>query len=214
MIAIYGGTFDPIHVGHVHVARWVLKHLRPRKLVFVPTSQNPHKTAPTPSRHRLKMVELAVEQMADTRLEVSRIEIDSDGPSYTVNTLTHFSLLHSNLLLVTGSDTMRSFSKWKSPERILELANILIVRRDAFDLTLLSQNHRLPAPTENTITWGNDRWIRLMDIGAIEISATSLRHDIAQFFRGNIAKTAPQGVQQSVWQYIKENRLYTDWQDR
>lgn len=214
MIAIYGGTFDPIHLGHVHVARWVLKHLKPHKLVFVPTSRNPNKTAPTPARHRLKMVELAVVQMADARLAVSRIEIDSDGPSFTVDTLTHFSREHSSLMLVTGSDSMQCFTQWRSPERILEMANILIVRRDPFDLTLLAQSLRLPAPIQDTITWGHDRWIRLIDIGAIKISATSLRRDIAHFFRDNIAKTAPQGIQRSVWHYIKENRLYTDGQDR
>jgi nicotinate-nucleotide adenylyltransferase len=130
-IGIYGGTFDPIHRGHIDIAKAVKAELGLDSLVFVVAADPPHKdiAGRTPADTRLKMVELALEN--EEGLSVSDIEIQRGGVSYTVDTLEYFKGLHpeAELFFVLGADMLSSFSNWYKPDRILELAALAAVQR-------------------------------------------------------------------------------------
>lgn len=131
-IGIFGGTFDPPHVGHVQVARSVAAALRLDRLLWVTAAQPPHKSMAgrtrAPVRHA--MVEQAV--LGDAVFVASRLEIDRDGPSYTVDTLVQIraGAPDAELFLIIGADQFRDFGRWRNPERILELARLAVMDRD------------------------------------------------------------------------------------
>ena len=135
-IAIYGGSFDPPHLGHVEAARAVLRELEPDKLLIIPAFQPPHKTlsagSPAP-KERLRLTRLAFEGME--RTEVSDIEIASGGRSYTVNTLEKLRDIYpdAELVLVMGTDMLLSFEQWRDFRRIFTMAELGTFIRNAED---------------------------------------------------------------------------------
>ena len=130
-IGILGGTFDPIHEGHLMVAESVRECLSLDKVIFIPAGRPWLKsgqsvTAPV---HRLSMVELAIE--GNPHFEVSRIEIERPGPTYTVDTLTELRRRKEDaeLYLILGMDSVRDLGRWHRPERIFELCWVAAVHR-------------------------------------------------------------------------------------
>ena len=130
-IGIYGGTFDPIHNGHIAIAKAVKTELGLDSLIFVVAADPPHKdvSGRTPAPIRLKMVELALEN--EEGLCASDIEIKRGGVSYTVETLEYFKGQYqgAELYFILGADMLSSFSSWYQPERILEFAKLAAVQR-------------------------------------------------------------------------------------
>ena len=130
-IGIFGGTFDPIHNAHMDIARAALEEAGLDRIIFVVSARPPHKHGgPYASpEDRFAMVSAAVQ--ADARLEVSRIEIEREGPSYTIDTLEFIAEVHPNaaLFLIIGLDSFLDLPKWKDPEEILSRARLLVVRR-------------------------------------------------------------------------------------
>jgi nicotinate-nucleotide adenylyltransferase len=127
-IGIYGGTFDPIHVGHLAIARAALEGGKLDRVIFVPARQSPLKTeAPGASAEdRLAMLEAAVKD--EPRFVVSRVELEREGPSYTVDTLEALAS-EGELYLILGSDALAELARWRSPDRVRQLAKILVARR-------------------------------------------------------------------------------------
>ena len=133
---VFGGTFDPPHVGHLLLAADARDALNLDRLIFVPTGAQPLKvdTPPIASpRDRLEMVRLAVAD--DANYTVDDAEINRKGLSFTVDTLEHLSERYSagQLFLLLGEDALASFDKWRTPERIRELATIAVMRRGGSD---------------------------------------------------------------------------------
>ena len=130
-IGVYGGTFDPIHNGHIAIAKAVKTELGLDSLIFVVAADPPHKdvSGRTPAPIRLKMVELALEN--EEGLCASDIEIKRGGVSYTVETLEYFKGQYqgAELYFILGADMLSSFSSWYQPERILEFAKLAAVQR-------------------------------------------------------------------------------------
>ena len=129
-VGIYGGTFDPIHVGHLRVASVVKETLAIDRVIFVPARQSPHKDEPTASvTHRVAMVRLAVSRLAWA--SVSTLEAELPPPSFTVDTLRMLALTlgRSKLFLIVGADVLAEFVYWRMPEAILELATLVAVGR-------------------------------------------------------------------------------------
>ncbi len=213
MTAVYGGTFDPFHRGHEHVVRWLIDHLNPSQVLIIPNQVSPlsHlKGAPHASpAHRLAMAKIASETI-DPNVLVSPLEVERLGPSFTVDTLETLAPLHSDLVLVLGSDSATLFSRWKSPNRILELANILIIHRGAFNIRDFAQANEIAATNSQELVHTSGHWIRAVEIDALDISATSLRTEIADYWTNPIADFKPQGIQTPVWNFIKVNRTYAD----
>ena len=151
-LGILGGTFDPIHNGHVLLARAVLEQLPLDRVLFVPAADPPHKSALVASAaHRFEMVRLALEGLDG--LEASRAELDREGPSYTVETLRHFRSQYcdSDLYLIIGADNVAELPTWYDPETIVALATVVSGSRDQRSLPLDakfgSRIQRLPTPT-------------------------------------------------------------------
>jgi nicotinate-nucleotide adenylyltransferase len=135
-IGIFGGTFDPPHIGHLIVAERALSELRLDKVIFVPAAIPPHKVNDgiAASRHRVEMLRLALQN--SSRFEISETEIIRGGVSFTVDTLAQLRSEHpgDQFFLLIGMDNLLDFSAWKSPERILELAMVVVMTRPGFDL--------------------------------------------------------------------------------
>jgi nicotinate-nucleotide adenylyltransferase len=135
-VGIFGGTFDPPHVGHVLTAGDACETLALDRLIFVPAASQPFKVnapAVASPKDRLAMVRLAIG--GDARFEVSDIEIERGGLSYTVETLEALALSRpgAKLFLILGIDALTSFERWRSPQRIRELATIAVLIRGESD---------------------------------------------------------------------------------
>jgi nicotinate-nucleotide adenylyltransferase len=131
-LALFGGTFDPPHLGHWLTAVDAFEALDVHRLVFVPAAQQPLKQGQVqaPPADRLAMVEAMV--AGDPRFAVDPIEIDRAGLSYTVDTLATYRQRPgvSELCFLVGADVLASFDRWREPERVQELATLVVLRRD------------------------------------------------------------------------------------
>lgn len=126
--ALFGGTFDPIHFGHINLAIEMFEKHQLDKVLFCPAYQNPLKVKmSTPSHHRAEMVRLAIKDIPN--FEVLEWELQQRGPSYTVATLEHLSQIYDDLYLIIGGDSHANFSSWRNWEKIEQLATILSAPR-------------------------------------------------------------------------------------
>ena len=129
-IGLYGGSFDPIHRGHLEPVREARRVLELDRVIYLPTAQPPHKKRRmAPAWARFTMVELAL--LDDEDYRVSPFEMNDERPSYTVDTVTHFrrSLPEAELVLLIGADSWADFRKWKDWRRILETVDLAVMAR-------------------------------------------------------------------------------------
>jgi nicotinate-nucleotide adenylyltransferase len=180
-LGVFGGTFDPVHVGHLAIANAALEELALDRVVFVPARRSPLKDrVPLASEaDRVAMLEAAIAD--EPRFEISRVEIDRDGPSYTVETLTTLRS-EGELFLILGGDAYADFDRWHEPQRIRSLAAIVVAARPG-------------AP-------GLPEGVRLLDAPLLDISSRELR---ARAARGRSLRYL---VVEAVLRYIEEHRLY------
>jgi nicotinate-nucleotide adenylyltransferase len=127
--AVFGGSFNPIHYGHLLLADDLLEILRLDRVLFVPAKHPPHKDPArlAPPEHRLAMVRLAT--AGRPGFEVSDVELNRPGPSYTVDTLTALAQPGETLFLIVGSETFLDLLSWREPRRVAQLARLVIVPR-------------------------------------------------------------------------------------
>lgn len=129
---IMGGTFDPIHYGHLLIAENAAAQYDLDEVWFMPTGQSPHKQQQniTDAGHRCEMIELAI--VDNPKFYLSRLEVDSDETNYTYRTLSRLHELHpdEDFYFILGGDSLKSFEKWREPELILKSAYILAAIRD------------------------------------------------------------------------------------
>ncbi|GLY21060.1 nicotinate-nucleotide adenylyltransferase [Micromonospora sp. NBRC 101691] len=189
-IGIMGGTFDPIHHGHLVAASEVADRFGLDEVVFVPTGQPWQKAdeAVSPAEDRYLMTVVAT--ASNPRFQVSRVDIDRGGPTYTVDTLRD---LHAEygpkvqLYFITGADALARILSWKDLDEIFELAHFIAVTRPGFELS----DAHLPADT-----------VSLVQVPAMAISSTDCRARVA---RGEpVWYLVPDGVVQ----YIAKRGLY------
>lgn len=163
-LGVLGGTFDPIHVGHQIVAQDAVEGLDLDRLLVVPAGQPPHREATQPAGRRLRLARGAFE--GDRRVEVTDLEVERPGPSYTVDTLEELLELRSpsELFCVIGADQLREFDSWRRPERIAEIARLTVMNRG-------DEEPRPPPPLA-------DLDYRSLDVTRIELSSTLIRDRI------------------------------------
>ncbi len=199
-LGIYGGTFDPVHIGHVHAAISFFEAISPDKLLIIPTLIPPHKQmhgSVLPS-DRLQMLHLAFcdHPEYEKRIFISDYELNSPPPSYTVNTLRHFSAPDTHITFLLGTDMFLTLDKWREPEEIFKLCTIALMRRESDDTGFKAQIDEKLMIYRNK--YGAD--IKIINTPPIEISSSELRgvgDEIAK-------KYLPHGV----FEYIKERSLY------
>lgn len=194
---VLGGTFDPIHNGHLIAAQTVYEELGLDKVLFIPCGIPPHKlpSAVAPAEHRYALTALAVED--DPRFSVSSFEIDRAGPSYTVHTLEELSRQYRQhrFFLITGLDAFADIAGWHEPETLFRLADIVVVSRPG-------HNGRILQETLNELEpWQREK-VRALDIPALDISSTGLRRRLRE------GRSIRYLVPEAVHKYIDEHFLY------
>jgi nicotinate-nucleotide adenylyltransferase len=188
-VGIFGGSFDPPHIGHLLIAVDAFEKLSLDKLIFVPAYVQPLKasseTAPAP--HRLAMLQLLID--GDARFDVDAIEIDRGGLSYTVQTLETFAqrFPDAERFFIVGEDAMAAFPAWRNPELILVLAKVAILRRPG------AASEKPIFPRDGTIALST----RLVDVSSTEIRQ-----------RVRVEKSIRGFVPESVAAFIEAKRLY------
>lgn len=188
-IGIFGGTFDPIHNTHLDIARAALDRMNLDKVVFVVAGEPPHKQSEIQAspQQRYDMVCAAVGP--DPRMDVSRVEIDRGGVSYSVDTLRHFRKVYpdAKLYLILGWDSLLDFPQWKDPQDILRYAELVVAPRGDGDTTL-PENVDVP--------------FTLLDFEPSDISSTEVREDAG--LGKDLSSLAPEPV----IELIEEQGLY------
>jgi nicotinate-nucleotide adenylyltransferase len=134
-IGIYGGTFDPVHHGHLITAQSVKEIRNLDKIIFIPGFVSPHKTELKISGpvHRINMLKLAISGIP--YFDWSDIEINRGNISYTIDTLLELKKQYNHIELIVGADNLEKFDTWKSPGEIIKLATLLVLRRKNVDKT-------------------------------------------------------------------------------
>ena len=199
-IGILGGTFDPVHKGHIQIAHLAMAAHNLSSIVFIPNKSNPLKSEnPVASdTQRLEMLNLAVKDIPS--FFVSDVEIKRETPSYTVETLKSIKENlsgESSLFFILGSDSLLSFHKWFHVEEILKYASIIpVARRDFPYIKLPELNGKI---SDHMIEVLRDNFV-FTDF--IDISATELRQELL------VAPPWPKSISGSVLGYIKQNDLY------
>lgn len=202
-IGIKGGTFDPIHFGHLRPALEVLRALNLQQVRFIPCFQPVHRGQPTVSaQQRCEMIELAIQSREDFVLD--KIEIEQGGPSYMVNTLEALTKRYpeKSLVLIMGTDAFAKFDQWHQWQRILELANIAITHRPGEpvpqdgEIGQIFQQHWTPMLSEKA------GQIVDLPITQLDLSATALRSYLKQ---GHCIDFL---MPDKVIDYIKTHQLY------
>jgi nicotinate-nucleotide adenylyltransferase len=198
-IGVFGGTFDPVHLGHLILAEQCREQARLDQVWFIPAARPPHKQAVdlTPFAHRAEMLNLAV--AGHSAFRVDELEQTRTGPSYTVDTLEEVRRRHcdAELFLVLGADCLPDLPSWHAPARIAALAHLLIVARPNWEVwpaEKLKQALGVPA--------GVPLHQQAIEMPLIDIASRDLRHRIA------LGTTIRYLVPRSVECYIETHRLY------
>tara|TARA_B100000470_G_C19757956_1_gene376914 strand:+ start:671 stop:1291 length:621 start_codon:yes stop_codon:yes gene_type:complete len=157
-IGIFGGTFDPIHLGHIAVAKYAKTDLNLDKVIFVPAGcpQLKPSLPAASAKHRFEMVKLAIGNKE--MFYASDIEIKRKGPTFTVDTLKSIKKNYhskSSLWFIVGSDAFSEFNKWENYQEIMELSNVCVVRRPGESTELEQFGHVKKLVTENNVVFIN-----------------------------------------------------------
>ncbi|MHB1651025.1 MAG: nicotinate-nucleotide adenylyltransferase [Desulfitobacteriaceae bacterium] len=196
-LGIMGGTFDPIHNGHLVAAETARIEFGLSQVLFIPTGNPPHKldNKVTAAKLRYKMVEEAIQD--NSSFAISRVELDREGPSYTIDTLRqlHRSFPDNELYFITGTDALREIFFWREAGEILRLTHFIAASRPGFE----ARDFLEQAIEEHPEAVGR---IHLLEVPALAISSTDIR---ARVSRGqSIRYLLPEVVRQ----FIVQRGLY------
>jgi len=202
-LGIFGGSFDPIHYGHLLLAETCREQCRLDRVLFVPAAVPPHKRsqAMTAGRDRIEMIRLAIG--GHEQLAVSTIEIDRDGVSYSVDTLSALAEQQpgSSLFFLMGADSLKDLPTWREPQKLCELAVPLVVRRagspepDFSSISHLVTTARLEKIREYQV-----------EMPIIELSSTEIRQRVAS------GRSIRYRTTRAVEKFIEANGLYRSQQ--
>ncbi|MFL2804549.1 MAG: nicotinate-nucleotide adenylyltransferase [Dehalococcoidia bacterium] len=183
-IGLLGGTFDPIHFGHILAAKYSMEHLSLDQVLFMPAG-HPYLKADhnlSSSSHRLEMVKLATAMYP--QFVVSDIEILRNGPSYTIDTVQHLENPENELVLIFGSDVIEQMNQWKDIDLLFDSVSIVFINRDSTDYKVFHQN------------------VEFIDLPIPNISSTEIRQRIDNLL------PVEDYLPKEVIQYIYKHNLY------
>ena len=198
-IGVFGGTFDPVHLGHLILAEQCREQGRLDEVWFIPSWQPPHKQdqSITPFHHRVEMLGLAVAGHAAFR--INEIEKDHGGLSYTVDTLRELKRRHAeaDLQLIIGSDCLPDLPKWREPGQIVTMAGLLVAARPSWDLWSLERlRETLQLPPDAPVQ------MQVVAVPLIDTASRDLRRRAAE------GRSLRYLVPRAVECYIAAHRLY------
>lgn len=194
-VGVMGGTFDPIHHGHLYAAEQAAEHFGLQRVIFIPCGQPPHKPGYEISSAEDRYLMVALATNGNPRFEVSRLELERPGPSYTIDTLR---ALHKQLgpecelFFITGADAVLEVGTWKQADDVLQESIFVAVHRPGYQLGALAA----------TIGERRAELVRSLELAAFDISSTDLRRRVAQGLSLRYLTPEP------VVEYIRHRGLY------
>ena len=193
-IGIFGGSFNPIHNGHIYVADKVKEILDLDNIIFIPTGIAPHKDNSdfVSKEHRYNMVKLAV----GNKYEVSDIEVKTDKVCYAIDTMAEIKKIYVNddLYYIIGADSLVNFMQWREPLKLFELLHIVVVDREGADIDKVADEYRKKYGAKITIC----------HIEQYNVSSTEIRNSIKK--TGGCTDLVPEKTED----YIIKHKLYTE----
>lgn len=217
-IGLLGGAFNPIHDGHLHIARHVQSTLHLDQIIFIPTGDPPHKPATSlaPAHHRLEMVKRAIAPYPHFR--VSDHEIRSAAVSYSVDTVTHFKKEcpeGTELGFIVGLDAFLDFSSWRKVDQLLTLCHFIVCSRPGVTFSQLQSLSFFPSTplaalqsldqqdtTRLDVPLSTGKTVFLLSLPPCDVSASTIREHLAQ------GHSASRWLPPTVESYIIQHRLY------
>jgi nicotinate-nucleotide adenylyltransferase len=191
-LGLFGGTFDPVHYGHLRTLDAARIELDLTKVQLLPNPNPPHKSVAdlTPYHHRKEMLRLALIEFP--HLEISSIEEHADGPAYTTDTvqrvLSSLTEKDTEVWLIIGADSLLDLPRWKDPEDLFRNVRVAVLPRPGFDLNLVNKSYLSR--------------VRILHTPILEIAARDIRHCLAA------GESVDQLLPTSVQRYILEQHLY------
>ncbi|MBP7791890.1 MAG: nicotinate-nucleotide adenylyltransferase [Candidatus Goldbacteria bacterium] len=193
-IGMFGGTFNPPHVGHLLIGRNVMKEFNLNKIIFIPAYIPPHKQTNSviDAKHRLKMVELMIEN--EPGFLVSDFEIKKQEVSYTIDTMRYFisDFPDKEFYFIVGSDNFYYIETWKDYKNLLNIMNFIIYLRRNFTKEKILEKHK--GIINDRIFWSKSDYI--------DVSSSEIRTRIKN------GENCIEDVGEKVWDYILKNKLY------
>ena len=190
-ICLFGGTFDPPHIGHLLIAQTVCEAEDFDKILFIPAFTSPHKKSITPVEHRIEMVKTAI--IDNPKFEYSDVDILRGGVSYTIDSIMDvkrkMNLENADLYYLIGSDSLIDFKNWKEPKQILNECNVIVAIRPGF------RPSDIPPWILQKVHFAN--------IPRFELSSSKIRSRWVEDLTIRYMVTLP------IWEYINKNKLYS-----
>ena len=190
-ICLFGGTFDPLHIGHLLIAQTVYEAENFDKILFIPAYAPPHKNVVTPMKHRIEMVKIAISD--NPNFEYSDVDILRKGISYTIDSIVDikrkYELTDDEIYFLIGSDSLIDFKNWKNPKEILDECNVIVAIRPGF------------RPSD--IPYWILQRVHFANIPRFELSSSKIRSRWVKDLTIRYMVTLP------IWEYINENNLYS-----
>jgi len=191
-ICLFGGTFDPPHIGHLLIAQTIFEAEKFDKILFIPAFKPPHKQNVTVYKHRIEMIKIAIND--NPHFEYSDVDIKRGGISYTIDTIKDikkvFNLNKNEVFYLIGSDSLNDFKNWRSPKEIINECKVIVAIRPGFR----------PSDIPHWVL----KNVHFANIPRFELSSTKIRS------RWNDGLTIRYMVTQPIWEYINDNNLYND----
>ena len=196
-VGVLGGTFDPVHLGHLAIAEEVRRRLDLDRVIFIPAGQPRLREDEylTPADDRLRMVALATE--GNPHFRVCDLEVQRSGPTYTVDTLDELGRRlgdYSELYFIVGADILGQFHRWKDPERVLDSCHLVVVSRPGHQELDWPEWFQSAASAKDKIT--------RIEIPMVDISGTEIRR------RAGLGESVRSLVPDPVAEYIQDRKLY------
>jgi len=211
-LGLFGGTFDPVHYGHINAAKEIHNRFNLFKTIFIPAHIPPHKKIPTTeSAHRLEMVKLAV--LGLDVFEVSDTEIIRDGNSYSFQTIEYFKKLYKNKIepfFILGIDIFLEISTWKNYPYFFSESNFIVMNRPGY--TSIKPEDILPSDIASEFDYNHEKnsfkhksgyYIHYVNVTPYDISSTDIRAKIKK------KQETTSLISDKILEYIKINHLYT-----
>jgi len=190
-ICLFGGTFDPPHIGHLLIAQTIYEAENFDKILFIPAYAPPHKNNVTPMKHRIEMVKIAISD--NPNFEYSDVDIVRKGISYTIDSIVdikrNYKLTNDEIYYLIGSDSLIDFKNWKDSKEILDECNVIVAIRPGFR----------PSDIPHWIL----QKVHFANIPRFELSSSKIRSRWVKDLTIRYMVTLP------IWKYINETNLYS-----